>query len=55
MARQTYEVVKANDAVNEWIVEYIDFESEGEIYAARFSGPGCEKRAKEYAEWMNEK
>jgi hypothetical protein len=36
---------------DEWVVEAIDHESEGEIYAALFSGPGAQARAEEYATW----
>ena len=49
----TYEAVPAKGAVNEWLVEATDEASEGEVYTARFSGPGAEQRATEYAQWMN--
>jgi hypothetical protein len=51
----TYKVVQSKTAPDEWIVEAIDFDSEGEIYAATFSGPMAESRAGEYAAWQNSK
>ncbi len=42
----TYEVIQDGD---EWRVEAIDYESEGEVCVAIFSGPGAEARAREYA------
>lgn len=37
----------------EWRVEAIDYESEGEIYVAVFTGPDAEKRAREYASFKS--
>ncbi len=48
-----YECVQSKAEEDEWIVEAIDYGSEGEIYAATFSGPGAEARAREYAAWKN--
>lgn len=48
-----YECVKSRFCPDEWVVEAIDHASEGEIYAATFSGPGAEERAEEYARWKN--
>ena len=48
-----YECVQSKAEEDEWIVEAIDYGSEGEIYAATFSGPGAEERAGEYAAWKN--
>jgi hypothetical protein len=48
----TYEVVKDNSALDTWRVEAIDFDSEGEVYVAIFSGPDAAERANQYAEWM---
>lgn len=48
-----YEVVKSDTMMDEWVVEGIDYDSEGEIYATIFSGPKAEERAKEYAEYLN--
>lgn len=49
----TYECVKSRVCQDEWVVEAIDYGSEGQIYAATFSGPGAEERAREYAAWKN--
>lgn len=48
-----YECVKSRFCLDEWVVEAIDYGSEGEIYAATFSGPGAQQRAEEYAAWKN--
>ena len=34
-----------------WVVEAIDFDNDGEVYRALFTGPAAEQRAREYAEW----
>ena len=34
-----------------WVVEAIDFENDGAVYRALFTGPAAEERAREYAEW----
>jgi len=34
-----------------WVVEAIDFDKDGEVYRALFTGPAAEQRAKEYTEW----
>ncbi len=47
--RMEYEVVGPRKGESEWRVEAIDYENDGEVYLAIFSGPGAEKRAKEYA------
>ena len=36
-----------------WLVGAIDYDSEGEMFNAVFSGVGAEARAREYAEWKN--
>lgn len=46
-----YEVQQSRLTPDEWVVEAIDHESEGEVYAALFSGPGAKERAEEYAAW----
>jgi hypothetical protein len=38
---------------DEWRVEAIDHEGEGECYVATFSGPLAKQRAEEYADWKN--
>lgn len=50
-----YECQKSRWCADEWVVEAIDYDSEGVIYAATFSGPGAEMRAEEYAAWKNKK
>ena len=46
-----YEVKESAISINgdEWRVEAIDYEHEGECYVAIFSGPQAEERAKVYA------
>ena len=39
---------------SEWRVEAIDYESEGEVYVAIFSGPQSQERAEEYADVKND-
>lgn len=48
-----YECAPSRLTPDEWVVEAIDHESEGEVYAALFSGPGAKERAEEYATWKN--
>jgi hypothetical protein len=48
-----YEVTQSMNAVNEWRVEGIDYERDGVIYVAIFSGPQAKERAEEYAEFKN--
>jgi hypothetical protein len=48
-----YEVAPSVGVVNEWRVEAIDRDSEGEIYVAMFSGPKAKQRAEEYAAWKS--
>jgi hypothetical protein len=50
----TFEVAKSRNTVDEWRVEAIDFEDEGQVYVALFSGPLARERAEEYATWKNE-
>ncbi len=38
---------------HEWRVEAIDYESEGEVYVAIFTGPKARERADEYARFKN--
>ena len=42
-------VIEVRDAPGDWLVEAIDYGSEGEIYRAIFSGPMAEQRARDYA------
>jgi hypothetical protein len=39
---------------NDWHVEIIDHDS-GDIFAAVFSGPDAEERAREYLDWQQSK
>ena len=50
-----YEVFVSRDAIadDEWRVEGIDYDSDGQIYVAIFCGPQAKERAKEYARWIN--
>ena len=48
-----YEVVKTKDAMATWQVEGIDYDNDGIIYFALFSGPEAEERAREYADFKN--
>jgi len=45
----TYAEDKRNPG--DWRVEAVDFEDEGKVYVAIFSGPNAQERAEEYAEW----
>ncbi len=49
----TYEAFEDKTEPGQWRVEAIDHDSEGECYVTIFSGRGCERRAREYADWMN--
>jgi hypothetical protein len=48
-----YEASKDKNSTD-WRVEAIDFENEGNVYIALFSGPDARARAEEYAQWKNE-
>ncbi len=48
-----YEMMRSRGSVDEWRVEAIDYEHDGQVFVAIFSGPDAERRAKEYAEWRN--
>jgi hypothetical protein len=48
-----YEVVASRGVVNEWRVEAIDENGEGQVYVTIFSGPDSRQRAEEYAYWKN--
>jgi len=51
--RVEIEVVRrTGDEFQEWAVEAIDYESEGDVYVTLFSGPLSERRAREYAEFI---
>ena len=40
-----YEVVQSRDMPGEWRVEAIDYNDDGKVYVAIFSGPHSEERA----------
>lgn len=48
-----YEMMRSRGAEDEWRVEAIDYEHDGQVSVAIFSGPDAERRAKEYMEWRN--
>lgn len=48
-----YEVVQSAHVNGEWRVEAIDYERDGEVYVAIFSGPHAEERAEDYAAWKS--
>jgi hypothetical protein len=48
-----YEVVEDRNYRGCWLVEAINYEGDGEIYSASFSGPNAESLAVEYAAWKN--
>ena len=50
----TFEVARSRGMQDEWRVEAINEQGEGEIYIALFSGPEAQSRAEEYAAWKNE-
>jgi len=39
---------------SDWRVEAVDFENEGNVYIAIFSGPDAQARAAEYVQWKNQ-
>jgi len=49
----TYEVAQHREYSDTWVVEAIDHDGDGEIFAAEFRGRGARERASEYAEWKN--
>lgn len=53
MERLEYEAQASRDDATEWVVEAINYDGDGEIYVARFSGPIARERAEEYAAWKN--
>ena len=48
-----FEVTKSRNTVDEWRVEAIDSDEDGEAYVAIFSGPQGRQRAEEYAQFKN--
>jgi len=48
-----YEAFKSKGTVDEWRVEAIDENNEGQVFVTIFSGPDAKQRAEEYAAWQN--
>ncbi len=48
-----YEVVQSANHADEWRVEVIDYNNEGQVLVTLSSGPQARERAMEYAEWKN--
>ena len=48
-----YEVVQSVGTLDEWRVEGIDYDRDGQVYVAIFSGPEAKERAEEYARFKN--
>ena len=50
-----YEIVRSVSAVeeDEYRVEAIDYDDDGQVYVAIFSGPKAKERAEEYANFKN--
>ncbi len=49
-----YDAFADKKTPGDWRVEAINFENEGNVYIAVFSGPGAQARAQDYAQWQNE-
>ena len=52
-AEVDYEIAPTLDVPDEWRVEAIDYDNEGQVYVTIFSGPKAEERAVEYASFKN--
>lgn len=50
-----YQVERSSGTQDEWRVEAINHEGDGEIYVAIFSGPDSKRRAEGYAAWNDAK
>jgi hypothetical protein len=46
-----WEVIEDQDVPGQWRVEAINYDGDGEVYVAIFSGPKARDRAEEYADW----
>ena len=49
-----YEIFESRDFPEEWIVEGIDYESDGEIYTTIFCRSKAKTRAESYLAWLKE-
>jgi hypothetical protein len=54
-AKLQHEVFCSPEEPGVWTVEAINWDGEGEIYWANFLGLDAEIRAREYADWLNER
>jgi hypothetical protein len=48
-----YETVRDTLHPEDWRVEAVDIDSDGEVYVAIFTGPDAKLRAEEYAAWKS--
>jgi len=48
-----WECFEDKKIVGQWRVVAIDFDDQGPVYVAVFSGPDAKERANEYAAWKN--
>lgn len=48
-----HEVIQSDYTPDDWLVEAIDCEGDGQVFVARFIGPLAEQRAREYAAWKS--
>jgi hypothetical protein len=48
-----YEVVQSRGVLDEYRVEGIDYDHEGQVYVTLFSGPNAKERAEVYATFKN--
>ncbi|KKN82235.1 hypothetical protein LCGC14_0310480 [marine sediment metagenome] len=46
--RIEHEIFPSDRSRDEWIVEAIDYDRDGQVYVTIFSGPWAEERAREY-------
>lgn len=44
-----WQIVQSRTFIGEWRVEAIDYDDEGQLYVATFTGPGAKERAEEYS------
>lgn len=49
-----WEIYPHEDGSGDWVAEAFNFEGDGEIFTAIFSGPSAEGRAREYVSWQQQ-
>ena len=54
MAAIEYDITPSPHDSDVWMVEGIDYDRDGQVYVAIFSGPYAEERAREYVSLMEE-